>query len=213
MAWGQPAETPSQEPVSIPNAQQPEEQLSALDQVQGGEQAVEIHEKVEETDEQRKRRQNDEVNTWIDAKTALAKFKTEEGEARAVVSSSFFPTPKKGTQYAPLGGGWRLKLVFGWNYKLGETKKIDELSGLEVTVETQIKDLEERIKALGPEGEMIVRRVIRWSPELVEKEYLLLASEIATPAETAAFDLITEMLTITPASPKLEMVEPPKPKS
>lgn len=208
MAWGQPAE----EPQSIPNTVDPAELTNPLDAAQGGTVEVEVHEKVEETEEQRKRRQDAEVQTWLDAKTEAAKWKDEEMQARTVVSSSFFPTPKKGTQYAPLGGGWRIKLVHGWNYKLGDSGRIGD-DGLAVSIETQVRELEAKIEALGPEGAMIVNRVIRWKPELSATEYLRLADESSTDIEKEAFELVTAMLEISPKSPTLDMVEPPKPKT
>lgn len=201
MAWGEAAPQPQGEPVQA--------ELTADD---GTTVAVEAHVKVEETEEQRKRRQNAEVQTWLDHKNALAKVKDEEAEARVIVTKSFFAAPNKGTNYAALGGGWRLKLVHGWNYALGDKHKRDD-DGEKITIAAQIEALEDAIRELGEQGDSIVARCIRWKPELVPAEYLALKETTATTAEHAAFELITELLTITEASPQLSMVEPPQPKA
>lgn len=163
-----------------------------------------------ETPEQFISRRDTEIMAWLEAKAALDASKTAENERRLQVTKTLFPTPKKGTQRYPLNGGHSVKLVFGWNYTLGDKEATDE-AGLKIPVQTQINQLEKEICELGPEGALLVERLIRWKPELVPAEYERLNLSTASEVEVQTKALVDEYLKVSEASPQL-VFEVPKPK-
>lgn len=165
------------------------------------------HVAVPETPEAFKRRLTDEVQTWRDTKDSLTTAKEAEMSARLTLTSTCFPTPKKGTQRYPLDGGYNVKLQFGYNFSLGVKGKTDD-QGLEVSVYDQVVALERDIANLGPEGQLLVDRLIKWKPELSGTEYEALARDSASEVEVQAKALIDEILTVTPKSPTLDLEEP-----
>lgn len=169
------------------------------------------HVPVAETPEAFKRRLTEEVQTWTEAKEKLTEAKDKEMSARLTLTSTCFPTPKKGTQRYALDGGYNVKLAFGWNYSLGIKGKVSE-QGTEVSIYDQVVELEGQINALGPEGSLLVERLIKWKPELSATEYEKLARNEASEVEVQAKALIDEILTVSPKSPTLDLEEP-KPKS
>lgn len=195
--------------VSIPNSRGPDEQLTG--EFPNAEEAQETGVVVEETEDAKRRRIIDEVQTWTDAKEASTAAVATEREARGKLTATMFPNPKKGTQRADLDAGYKLKLVFGWNYKLGDADKVNE-QGLKVPVYDQVAALEAAITALGGEGPLLAPRLIKWTPTLVEAEYLRLCRDDASETEVAVKELIDELLTVTEKSPTLELEEPKPPK-
>lgn len=167
---------------------------------------------VEETEDAKASRITEEVQTWDEAKVASTAAVAAEREARAKLAATCFPTPKKGTQRFALPGGWNVKLVHGWNYKIGLKDKMSD-QGIAIPVYDQIVELEAKITGLGAEGSLLAGRLIRWVPELVEAEYLRLAADNATDVESDAKTLIDELLTVTEKSPTLDLEAPKPPKA
>lgn len=159
------------------------------------------------TEEQKDER----IQRWLTAKDDLERVKSIELEYRSDVTSALFPTPKKGTQryISPKGYG-AIKLVFGWNYSLGDKEKVDGSTGLKVPIADQVEAVLDQIEALGERGALIAGRLVRWKPELVPTEYeALAASQDGTDIE--AKTLIDAILTVSPSTPQLSF-EPPKAK-
>lgn len=152
-------------------------------------------------------RRDTEILNWKADKEKLAFYKAEEAASRARVTATLFPTPKKGTQRYELGNGYRVKLVHGNNYTLGNKDMPHPLEpGALYPVNKQVEDLQEAIANLGNEGPFLAERLIKWKPELSETEYLALDPEIEVHREAKA--LIDAILTVKPASPQLELEEP-----
>jgi hypothetical protein len=160
-----------------------------------------------ETPEEFAARRDNAILTWRHDKQQLDFWKGNEAARRAEVTAICFPEAKKGTQRYPLGSGYALKLVYGYNYKLGNKEMVDPINpGEAIPVRKQVEMLEDAIAELGNEGPFLAQRLIKWTPELVEREYLALDSDNETHMKAKA--LIDAILTITPASPQLALEEP-----
>ncbi len=124
---------------------------------------------------------------WEAAEKALARAKEAELALRNQVVEAFYPSHKdEGTENVLLGNGYKLKAVFKMNRRLAG---VDD-------VNTAL----EKIEALGPEGRFIAERIVRWKPELSKTEY--------DKADLKYQKIINTVLTISPATPALEIVEP-----
>lgn len=142
---------------------------------------------------------------WQSAKDELAAIKNEEMRLRKEVTEICFPNPKKGTQRFEFANGFKLKLVHGWAYKLGDKDKIGE-DGVKIAVADQVDAVLDKIAELGAEGRLLAQRLVKWSPELVVSEYEALGnSSVGLEAKA----LIDAILTVEPKSPTLDL-EPPK---
>lgn len=139
------------------------------------------------------------VNNWLGIKQQLATVTLEEKELRATITGAFFPNPSKGTQRFDLGGGYKMKLVHGYRYELGN-------KDAETSIEAQAQTLHQQIAALGNEGPFLADRLIKWKPELVAKEYEAL--DMANPTHAKAKELIEQILTVKDNSPQLTFEEP-----
>lgn len=174
----------------------------------GGDVVVDDHVAVEESDDAKQRRIADEVQTWLEAKEKSVAAVDTEREARKTVSATLFPNPVKGTQRVPIGAnGQQIKLVHGWNYTIGDKDKVSE-QGVKIPIYDQVAELEAKIAALGSEGSLLAPRLIKWTPSLVETEYLRLVRDDATDVEVQAKELIDAMLTVSEATPQLTLEEP-----
>ena len=124
---------------------------------------------------------------WKSAKTQLNAIKETEMSLRLQVQEAFFPVASrtKGTQRYQLGEGWAVKLVAKYDYKLDGDK-----------VEAAL----DQIEAQGPGGALIAERLVKFTPTLSQTEYKQLG-EVDKP-------IIDAILTITPATPSLELEEP-----
>lgn len=151
-------------------------------------------------------RRDREILEWRGLKEQAAFYVEREREARAKVTGTLFPEARKGTQRYELGQGYKVKLVYGFTYTLGDKDLIDPATGNKVPVASQVEGIEDAIEELGNEGPFLVERLFRWKPELVEKEYLALDPENPTHVKVKA--LIDSILTVKPASPQLELEEP-----
>jgi len=126
------------------------------------------------------------ILAWKTAKEELAIAKVAESQLRKLVIESLFPAHKnEGTENHDLGNGYKIKAVFKQTYTLSA----DDVSGcLE-----QMAELDEA-------GKIFAECLVKFKPELVISEY----KKLPEPYK-ALIDLI---LTVTPASPSLELIEP-----
>ncbi len=177
---------------------------------------------------------NAAIEAWQKAKPAAAAAVEIERLARAKVAEICFPNAAKGTQRYSLGGGYNVKLVHSLTYKLGDATLLDG-EGKKVPTNQQIRETRDRLyrsagdkaiedyRATGADmsnnaavaeigrlaGDEAIRtfdRVVTWKPECSGTEYEKLSAENAT--ELAVRDAISEILTITPATPQLTFEEP-----
>lgn len=143
---------------------------------------------------------------WRAAKSELDAIKETEMSRRKAVTEMLFPTPKKGTQRYDFGQGYQVKLVYKLNYKLGDANLIDEGTGAKISVQDQINDLQDEIDKLGPQAELLNKRLIKWTPDLSVSEYEKL--DMGDDVQRQIKLLIEKVLTISEASPTLEFEEP-----
>lgn len=128
---------------------------------------------------------------WQEATKALALAKEVELSLRnAVIQANFSaemsPTGlNEGTHNIELGNGYRLKAVGKLNYN--------------VSTEAAEKALDAIAKS-GPEGKFVAARLVTWSPRLSLTEWRNLPDKLRK--------VFSPALTITPATPTLEIVEP-----
>ena len=177
--------------------------------------AVAKAEGVPETPEQLIIRRDAEIATWLDRKAALDSIKPQELDARNAVSATLFPTPKKGTQRYYLNGGYAVKLVHGTTYTLGDKNKIagEGEDAVKVPVAHQVSEMLDKLyKHLiaggktEDEARAFCQSMVKWQPELVEKEYLAIDTENNVMATAKA--IIDEILTTKPATPQLTFEHP-----
>jgi hypothetical protein len=150
-------------------------------------------------------RRDKEIQAWLDSKPVLEAAKTAEMSARASVTSTLFPNPRKGTQRYALNGGFNVKLVHSLTYTIGDKDKVND-EGKKIGVDVQARELEEKICALGAEAELLCERLIKWKPELSATEYEKLDSE--SPLQLSIRNLVDEVLIVKPGSPQLTFEEP-----
>lgn len=150
------------------------------------------------------------IQTWRAAIEPKKQWENYEKECRANVVGICFPRPVKGTQRYELGGGYKLKLVHGVTYTLGNKDMVDPILNEKVSIESQVRGVLEQIAALGNEGPMLADRLVKWKPELNATEYEKLSDEFDVEAKAKA--LIDTILTSKPASPQLTLEEPKAPK-
>jgi len=151
-------------------------------------------------------RRDAELLEWRSLKEQAAFYTAQEKEARAKVTATLFPQATKGTQRYELGHGYKVKLVYGFTYTLGNKDLVDPATNEKIPVNKQVEELENAIAQLGNEGPFLADRLIKWKPELVEREYLALDKE--NPTHMEAKELIDAILTVKPASPQLTLEEP-----
>jgi len=141
------------------------------------------------------------ILAWTDAKTSLGSIKELEMMLRTNVSEMLFPDPKKGTQRYDLGAGYKIKLVHGWTYTLGDKTN-------QASIRDQVDKALDDIAALGDAGELIAASLVRWKPELSTTEYEKLSDANATDTQLKAKAIIDAILTVKAASPTLELETP-----
>ena len=163
---------------------------------------------VELTPEQTLERARKAVAAWQSSVKPFQEWKAFEAAKRLEAAQLCFPNPVKSTQRFDLGGGYKLKLVYGLTYTLGDKDLVDPILNEKVLIETQVRGTLEAIEALGPVGELLANRLIKFKPELSEAEYKALSSEGATEIHAEAKKLIDTILIIKPASPQLTYEEP-----
>lgn len=151
-------------------------------------------------------RRNAEIQAWQGNKLLAESAVKVERDSRAKVTATLFPTPNKGTQRYDLGGGYKVKLQHTLTYSLGDKDKTTD-DGLPYTIEQQVLDLEAAITAKYPvEGPLLLKRLIKWKPEISGSEYEKL--DKSNEIEAAVQTMISEHLTVKPGSPQLAFEEP-----
>lgn len=168
---------------------------------------VKVEAASEETEEAFRARRDAAILGWREDKQQATFWKQRETASRATVSSILFPNPVKGTQRYDLGAGYKVKLVFGFNYTLGIKDMPNPLEpGETISIEKQAEDLQEAIRQVGNEGPFLADRLIKWKPELSATEYEALDPD--NPNHMKIKALIDAIMTKKPASPQLELEEP-----
>lgn len=166
-----------------------------------------VHKAQPETEEAEafRLRRNAEIDIWIKAKETSTLAVSNERDLRAKVSATLFPTPVKGTQRYELGGGYKVKLVHGLTYTLGDKDLLDD-DGVKVVIRKQIGDLEEAVAKLGDAHRILFEQLVTWEPKLSGSAFEKLDKD--NPIHIAVRDMISEHLTIKPGSPTLEFETP-----
>ena len=144
------------------------------------------------------------IQKWLNAKAAFVEAQSSERELRGQLTAALFPNPVKGTQRYALNAGHNIKLVQGFDYKLGNKDAISD--GRKIPIAEQVEELQRSIEAVGNEGPLMAERLIKWVPELVVPEYEKLNANYL--ADKAIKELIDTILTVKPASPQLTFEEP-----
>ena len=144
------------------------------------------------------------IQKWLNAKAAFVEAQSLERELRAQLTAALFPNPVKGTQRYPLKAGHNIKLVQGFDYKLGNKDAISD--GRKVPIAEQVEELQRSIEAVGNEGPLMAERLIKWVPELVVPEYEKLNTNYNS--DKTIKELIDTILTVKPTSPHLTFEDP-----
>lgn len=134
---------------------------------------------------------------WHQAQEVLAAAKVTEMEWRKYVVKRAFEKPVEGTNTLPLGGGYSLKAVIKYNYKLdADNEKIER--GLD------------EIRAIGNQGAFIADRLVSWTPNFLVTEYRNLQAQADDGGEEAKkmLKIVNSFLTINEAAPTVEIKEP-----
>lgn len=126
------------------------------------------------------------IAAWNDAAKNLKHYKELEAKLRAdVVAAKSEVTDKmhKGTERIDIGQGFDLKILHKLNYKLNQD-----------TVDSALDRIEKEVE----HGELLATRLVRVTYELSVSEYEKLPDE--------ARKIIDQVLTVTPATPSVEIV-------
>lgn len=132
----------------------------------------------------------------IKIKADIEALKADEMDLRKLIVRSAFPNAQEGTNNLDLGGGYTLKAVVKFNYKLPDNDKVE--AGLK------------RLESLGNQGPFIADRIVGWTPAFKLTEYRVLEEDAAKDDKFAidALKIIHEFLEIDEAAPTLEVKEP-----
>lgn len=166
---------------------------------------IKVQAGVPETPEAFVARRDLEIAEWLADKATLDLAKEQERLKREKVSATLFATPKRGTNRYPLNNGYALKLVHGLTYTLGNKDLADD-DGEAIPIAKQVEALEEKIAAIGNTGNLLVKRLIKWTPSLIDSAYRELDKD--SEDEMQAKAIIDEILTVKPAAPQLTFEEP-----
>jgi hypothetical protein len=150
-------------------------------------------------------RRNAELEHWLRSKHMAVNAVTNERDLRAKVTGTLFPNPVKGTQRYDLGAGYKVKLVHGLTYTLGDKDAVDG-EGIKVPIRKQAEDLETVVAALGDAHRTLFEQLITWEPKISGSLYEKLDKD--NPIHVTVRDMISEHLTIKPGSPTLEFEQP-----
>lgn len=138
----------------------------------------------------------DEILTkWQQLKTDIETAKQAEMAMRKYIVKRAFPEATEGTNKQDLGNGYSLKAGVKFNYNLDND--LEE-------VEKALDD----ISKMGNEGAFLADRLVQWSASFLLTEYRKLCEEDATPIQRKIKARIERVLTITEASPTLDIVAP-----
>jgi plasmid stabilization system protein ParE len=131
------------------------------------------------------------IMQWEQAKKASANAVELERNLRAQVVAAVAAEGKIGTNNYDLGRGYTLKIVKKLSYKIDDSRVDDALANIE---------------KLGNEGAFVGDRLVKFKPELSISEYNKL--DATNPTHVRIKSLIDDVLTISDASPTVEIVEP-----
>jgi hypothetical protein len=135
------------------------------------------------------------------SKEQLDYWKEEEMKLRKIAVVELVPNPIKneGMNTVELGNGYQAKVGIKMNYKLVNDNDA-VWAGLE------------RIEKLGNEGKFVAERLVSWQPSFLLTEYRQLQEDAEKGSEFAknALKEISGFMTISEASPTLEIKEPRK---
>jgi hypothetical protein len=140
---------------------------------------------------------NDEcLLKWQELKNKVEEAKADEMEIRKYIVKREFPNPNEGMNNKDLGEGYTLKAGVKYNYKLADNDIVEK--GLN------------QIASFGNEGSFIADRLVSWTPSFLLKEYRQLQDDKAKGSKFAAdcLDVVNGFLTISEASPTLEIKGP-----
>lgn len=133
------------------------------------------------------------IMDWQEAERMLAAAKETELTLRKRVFDLCFPNAEVGTNTLELGKGYKIKAVRKLNYNLangaGETERALEA-----------------IAKLGNRGEYIAADLVSWKPSLSLTTMKKL--EKTNREDSTILKLIESVLTVTDATPTLEVVVP-----
>jgi hypothetical protein len=124
---------------------------------------------------------------WSKTQAILQTYKQKETELRTEIVKRSFAEAPTGTTNIELPKGFVLKCVKKVNYNVDQKSVNAALA---------------EIQKLGNEGQFIAGRLIKWKAELSLTEYKLCPSTVKA--------IIDNVVTIVPAMPTLEIVEPKK---
>lgn len=134
------------------------------------------------------------IADWKATKAEFNRLQQLEREKRAALYKGLFPNNIDTTETIELGGGYLFKATGSLNYKLAFSKKENGDAALNAVLD--------QIEKTGNEGAFLAERLVTWEPSLAVGEYKKLA------ADSPIKRLLDTVLTITPGSPTLELVEP-----
>ena len=132
---------------------------------------------------------------WQQAKDVLETAKATEMSWRVYVVKRAFPDGNEGTNTLPLGGGYELKGVINYNYKLDKDT-------------AKVWAIQNRIAATGNRGSFLADKFFSWKVDFLTTEYKKLLDEKDSGEAKQILDLINEVLTIDEAAPGLKIKEP-----
>lgn len=132
---------------------------------------------------------------WQETKDAIEVAKAAEMTMRKYIVSRAFPNATEGTNTVELGAGYSLKAVKKFNYNLD--------TDLE-KVEQALDD----IAKMGNEGTFLAERLVKFEAKFLLTEYRKLCTDDATDIQKKIKKRIDQVLTITDASPNLEIKGP-----
>ena len=126
------------------------------------------------------------IQRWHEKAEELARVKAEELLLRLELVAEYFPAGGEGTEKADLGKGFELVAKFGLNHRL--------------PAEETTRPVLAKMAKADPAGDELVKRLVKWTPEVRVGEMKKLPARLAKLFET--------ILTITPATPTLELRAP-----
>lgn len=134
-------------------------------------------------------------------KGLLDHFKEREMVYRKITVKAIVPNAHEGMNTVDLGNGYQAKAQIKYNYKLDSDND-------------KVWSSLDKIKALGNEGSFVADRLVSWTPNFLLTEYRQLQEDAEKGSQFAkdAIKIIAEFMTISEASPTLEIKEPKKAK-
>lgn len=133
---------------------------------------------------------------WQSLQQQLSALKEAEIEFRKYVVSRAFPAKNEGMNTKDLGNGYALKATVKYNYNLSVSNE-------------QIEDALDRIAKIGNRGTVVAERLISWKPSFLLTEYRLLEEEKDTSNDAKEIlDIVNSIITISEATPSLDIKEP-----